>query len=178
MKPFWLLPALSFSILIAMPSNSLAVTEQPGIDPQEAEAPPQRDGRYRLDYPYETRKDPECLKLEIRWPVLGVLKREFHPKTKGVDFSTIGGMPIHAVQLGVVAFAGQHRPYGKLIIIRHPFGYVSVYAHNRELKVAKGAIVEAGQEIASAPQGIFHFQLRKGSDNPIDPVPCFDDYAN
>ena len=42
--------------------------------------------------------------------------------------------------------------YGKLVLIRHSYGYVSVYAHNSELLVAKGDRVKGGQVIAKSGQ--------------------------
>ena len=75
-----------------------------------------------------------------------------------------------------VAYAGSElKGYGNLVLIRHPNGYVSAYAHNGELKVKRGDTVKRGQVVAnsgqtgnvSSPQ--LHFELRKGKE-PVDPT--------
>jgi len=60
------------------------------------------------------------------------------------------------------------------LLIRHPSGYVTAYAHNGKLIVAKDDIVKRGQRIATVgasgkvdrPQ--LHFEIRRG-DKPVDP---------
>ena len=62
-----------------------------------------------------------------------------------------------------------------MVLIRHPNGFVSAYAHNSELNVIKGDKVKRGQVIAKSGQSgnvkssQLHFELRKGS-IPIDPI--------
>ena len=66
--------------------------------------------------------------------------------------------------------------YGNLILVRHPNGYVSAYAHLKDAKVQKGDTVNRGDQIGTAgmtgsvsrPQ--LHFELRKGA-TPVDPLP-------
>jgi murein DD-endopeptidase MepM/ murein hydrolase activator NlpD len=56
-----------------------------------------------------------------------------------------------------------------MILIRHPDGWVTAYAHNQSLAVKKGDTVKRGQTIArvgqtgnvTAPQ--LHFEIRKGT---------------
>ena len=77
---------------------------------------------------------------------------------------------------GVVAYAGSElKGYGNLVLIRHPNGFVTAYAHNGDITVKRGDQVTRGQTIAksgqsgnvSSPQ--LHFELRKGS-TPVDPT--------
>ena len=84
---------------------------------------------------------------------------------------------MRAAEGGTVAYAGSElKGYGNLILIRHDDGYVSAYAHNRDLLVKRGDVVRRGQIIANsgrtgnvnAPQ--LHFEIRRGSD-PVDPMP-------
>jgi murein DD-endopeptidase MepM/ murein hydrolase activator NlpD len=76
-----------------------------------------------------------------------------------------------------VAYAGNElKGYGNLVLVRHPDGWVSAYAHNSELKVKRGEPVKRGQVIATSGQTgnvqspQLHFELRKGS-TPVDPMP-------
>jgi murein DD-endopeptidase MepM/ murein hydrolase activator NlpD len=87
------------------------------------------------------------------------------------------GTPIKAAEGGVVAYAGSElKGYGNLVLIRHPNGYVSAYAHNGELNVKRGEQVKRGQVVAKSGQSgnvnspQLHFELRKGS-TPVDPMP-------
>ena len=80
-----------------------------------------------------------------------------------------------AAESGVVAYAGSElKNLGNLVLIRHPNGYVSAYAHNGELDVKRGDQVKRGQTIAKSGQSgavqspQLHFELRKGS-TPVDP---------
>jgi murein DD-endopeptidase MepM/ murein hydrolase activator NlpD len=84
---------------------------------------------------------------------------------------------VKAAEGGVVAYAGNVlKGYGNLVLIRHPDGWVSAYAHNGDIKVKRGDTVARGQTVAvsgqsgnvSSPQ--LHFELRKGS-TPVDPMP-------
>ena len=62
------------------------------------------------------------------------------------------------------------------MLVRHADGYVTAYAHAKELLVKRGDPIKRGQTIArsgqtgnvDAPQ--LHFEIRKGP-APIDPMP-------
>lgn len=94
----------------------------------------------------------------------------------GINISVPEGTQVIAAEGGYVAYAGSElKGYGDMILIRHPNGFVSAYAHNSELMVKKGDEVERGQVIAKSgksgsvgsPQ--LHFEIRRGS-NPVDPI--------
>ena len=65
--------------------------------------------------------------------------------------------------------------YGNLVLIRHPNGFVTAYAHASELMVKRGDTIKRGQTIAKAGQTgtvtspQVHFEIRKGS-SPVDPT--------
>jgi len=118
----------------------------------------------------------------FRWPVKARIITGFGPKTNGqqndgINLAVPEGTPIKAAEDGVVAYAGNElKGYGNLVLLRHPNGYVTAYAHAKELMVKRGDEVKRGQMIAKsgqtgnvdAPQ--LHFEVRKGP-APIDPVP-------
>jgi murein DD-endopeptidase MepM/ murein hydrolase activator NlpD len=94
----------------------------------------------------------------------------------GINIAGREGMPVRAAESGVVAYTGNElRGYGNLLLIRHSGGWVSAYAHNRTILVAKGQVVRRGQTIAEVgrsgavtrPQ--LHFELRRGP-RAVDPV--------
>ena len=76
----------------------------------------------------------------------------------------------------MVAYAGNElKGYGNLVLIRHDGGYVTAYAHAKELFVKRGDTVKRGDVIAkagqtgsvSSPQ--LHFEVRKGA-TAMDPL--------
>jgi murein DD-endopeptidase MepM/ murein hydrolase activator NlpD len=117
----------------------------------------------------------------FRWPVRGRIIAGFGPKTNGqqndgINLAVPEGTPIKAAEDGVVAYAGNElKGYGNLVLIRHPNGFVTAYAHASELMVKRGDQIKRGQVIArsgqtgtvTSPQ--LHFEIRKGS-APVDPT--------
>lgn len=115
------------------------------------------------------------------WPVKGELISRFGDKATGlrndgINIAAPKGTPVVAADNGVVAYSGNElKGFGNLILIRHPNGWVTAYAHNETLLVARGEHVERGQEIArvgstgnvTSPQ--LHFEVRKGGER-IDPL--------
>jgi murein DD-endopeptidase MepM/ murein hydrolase activator NlpD len=117
----------------------------------------------------------------FRWPVRGRIIAGFGPKPNGqqndgIDVAVPENTPIKAAEDGVVAYAGNElKGYGNLVLVRHPNGYVTAYAHAKELMVKRGDQIKRGDVIAKsgqsgnvdAPQ--LHFEVRKGS-APVDPM--------
>jgi murein DD-endopeptidase MepM/ murein hydrolase activator NlpD len=120
--------------------------------------------------------------LSFRWPAKGRIIAGFGPKTNGqtndgINIALPEGTPVKAAEDGVVAYAGNElKGYGNLVLVRHADGYVTAYAHAKELLVKRGDPIKRGQTIArsgqtgnvDAPQ--LHFEIRKGP-SPIDPMP-------
>ncbi|KIM02671.1 MAG: hypothetical protein KN64_14500 [Sulfurovum sp. AS07-7] len=76
----------------------------------------------------------------------------FHTKKmhNGVDFKADIGTPIKTTADGVVTrvIATDTGGYGKLVVIRHSYGFDTVYAHLSSVKVRAGQKVKRGQLIA------------------------------
>ncbi|SFV31005.1 M23 family metallopeptidase [Thermoflavifilum thermophilum] len=71
--------------------------------------------------------------------------RKFHP---GIDFAASEGTPIYATGNGVVEWSGMDESgYGVHVIIRHGFGYETLYGHLEKTVVKKGEQVKRGQII-------------------------------
>lgn len=124
-------------------------------------------------------KAEEPAGAEFRWPARGRVIAGYNGKggNEGINIAVPEGTPVKAAEGGVVAYAGSElKGYGNLVLIRHPNGYVSAYAHNGELNVKRGEQVKRGQVVAKSGQSgnvnspQLHFELRKGS-TPVDPVP-------
>jgi murein DD-endopeptidase MepM/ murein hydrolase activator NlpD len=117
----------------------------------------------------------------FRWPAQGRIIAGFGSspnggQNDGINLAVPEGTPVKAAEDGVVAYAGNElKGYGNLVLVRHPNGYVTAYAHAKELLVKRGDQIKRGQVIArsgqtgnvNAPQ--LHFEIRKGA-TPLDPM--------
>ena len=85
-------------------------------------------------------------------------KMRFHPILQewkahlGVDYAAPAGTPVRTVANGVVDFAGVQNGYGNVILIKHPQGTTTVYAHLSQIGVRKGQSVEQGERIGAVGQ--------------------------
>lgn len=110
------------------------------------------------------------------WPAKGRILAEFaEPRKKGIDIDGKPGDPIVAAAAGRVTYIGTGIPgLGKLVVIKHDNGFITVYAHNREILVKEQQAVARGEKIAElgatdADRPKLHFQIRRGS-APVDPM--------
>jgi murein DD-endopeptidase MepM/ murein hydrolase activator NlpD len=118
---------------------------------------------------------------KFRWPANGRVVMAYGPMTNGqqndgINIAVPENTPVKAAEDGTVAYAGNElKGYGNLILVRHPNGYVTAYAHAKELLVKRGDQVKRGQMIARSGQSgnvntpQLHFEIRKGA-SPVDPT--------
>ncbi len=82
-------------------------------------------------------------------------KKRWHPVLKryrahlGTDFAAPRGRKIYAAGDGRIEYIGRRGGYGKTIIIRHPNGYKTLYAHQNKFRggLKRGHRVKRGQHI-------------------------------
>jgi len=114
------------------------------------------------------------------WPVAGKLHSKFDPEhSKKIEIDVADNADVVAVADGEVSYTGAPRDYGNLIIVRHPDGLLSVYAHLKAIGVKQGQAVSRGQSIGTAGKtgsgaSILHFEVRrKGvAVNPMELLPA------
>ena len=111
----------------------------------------------------------------FKWPVPGSkrISSFFGPRHgrhhDGIDIAAKRGTSIIASAGGVIKHSGRMRGYGNVVVIRHPNGYHTVYAHNSKNIVRKGQKVSQGEVIAkvgstgrsTGPH--LHFEIRKNN---------------
>jgi septal ring factor EnvC (AmiA/AmiB activator) len=129
--------------------------------------------------PAETGTAFDSRKGRLPWPVsAGTVVAHFgnhvHPVLKtitqntGIDISIKSGAPVKSVADGEVAMIHWLPSYGNLVILRHPGGYHTVYAHLSDISVTEGQIVKDGAVIAksgdSVSGSVLHFEVWKGKD--------------
>jgi hypothetical protein len=90
------------------------------------------------------------------WPAAGYVTREFSEGRVnegvrphlGLDIAGPEGAPILAAGDGTVVRSGGDPYLGNFVEIQHGMGYLTVYGHCREVAVARGEHVRAGQLVA------------------------------
>lgn len=116
------------------------------------------------------------------WPIRGKVVSGYGKKPNGlfndgINIKAPRGTPVKAAAPGQVVYAGNELSgYGNLLLIKHSKGWISAYAHNQEIKVAKGDRVNGGQVVAfvgssgnvASPQ--LHFELRRAAKS-VNPRP-------
>jgi LysM repeat protein len=117
------------------------------------------------------------------WPIKGLITSHFGNRTlggrsdyhTGIDIDGRTGDSIRAAESGKVSFSGRISGYGNTIIVDHPGGYSTVYAHNSANLVQKGQSVSKGEIIArlgatgNATGSHLHFEVRVNS-KPVNPL--------
>lgn len=101
---------------------------------------------------YGSRRDP----FNHRWTFHG-----------GVDLGVCQGTPVYASSAGAVFYTGKAGNYGKLVVIKHKYGYTSWYGHLSKILVSKGQNVRQGDLLAlsgntgrsTGPH--LHFEIRR-----------------
>mgnify|MGYP001222472785 CR=1 FL=1 len=97
----------------------------------------------------------------------------------GIDFTAATGTPVYATGDGTVKESGyDNGGYGNNVIINHGYGYQSLYAHMKKIKVRSGDRVKRGEVIgwigstgkSTGPH--LHYEVIKHGEK-IDPIHFF-----
>lgn len=127
------------------------------------------------------------LRAGLQTPVQGVLTSRFGPRMhpvlkvaklhKGVDWAAPIGTPVVAAFDGVIASAGDGKGYGNLVVISHPNGLQTRYAHLNSfapglkagMQVTAGTLIgEVGTTgLSTGPH--LHFEVYEGAE-AVDPL--------
>lgn len=115
---------------------------------------------------FDPSKIPSAGSGVLRWPLDNVFITQQFGKTSvsgrlyssgthdGMDFRASIGTPVRAALIGTVLEVNHgavvNCQYGKWVLIRHPNGLSTLYAHLSEVSVNKGSSVSTGQVIGYA----------------------------
>ena len=124
---------------------------------------------------------------KFNWPAAGNMIAGFGPKSDGqrndgVNIAAPAGDPVRAAADGEVVYAGDQVPsFGNLVLVKHPGGWVTAYAHMSRILVKNRDQVVQGQQLGvvgqtgsvDSPQ--LHFEIRyapspKDKAAPVDPM--------
>lgn len=163
--------------LNAQAAKDQAERDRPGIRSQQRKSPPPVDETDEGSSQSATSGEAVHGGIPITGRIIrsyGAPIAEGDMRSQGILFSAPTGTPVRSVAAGKVVFADSMKGWGNLVIIRHANGYLSLYAHNSELKVQTGTRVKQGAVLGLSGQIDGHeagmyFEVRKGNDtiNPL-----------
>jgi murein DD-endopeptidase MepM/ murein hydrolase activator NlpD len=118
--------------------------------------------------------------IRFAWPIEGIVSRGFEQggerRHDGVDILAPKDTPIRAAADGEVIFSDWGPGgYGRIVILRHSNGMVTLYAHNENNLVQVGQTVRQGDRIATvgktghATAYHVHFEIRQKT-VPVPPL--------
>jgi murein hydrolase activator len=121
-------------------------------------------------------------KGRLPWPLRGRITANFgkivHPlyqtvtMNNGIDIKADTGETVHCVATGTVIYTGSMRGLGRLVIVDHGGGFLTIYANLGEFAVTADQAVAAGAAMGKAGTGDtpqIHFEIRKSTDS-LDPM--------
>lgn len=155
----------------SMSTASVAPAQQNSV-PETASQPPAAPVQVATATPVAPNAD------DFRWPVTGRVIVDFEASRRtGINIEAPEGASVRAAESGTVIYVGNGvEGYGNLILVRHPNGFVSAYAHMKDITIAKNDVVRRGDQIGtigmtgSVNRPQLHFELRRGA-TPVDPMP-------
>ncbi|MGB8931306.1 MAG: M23 family metallopeptidase [Anaeromyxobacteraceae bacterium] len=113
------------------------------------------------------------------WPLKGVLYGRFGVRSgrrhDGIDLAAPEGTRVSAAAAGEVIYVGEQAGYGRIVILRHAGGLVTLYAHMRRSLVDEGARIDRGDPVGEVGQTgrtsgpHLHFEIRDGT-RPRNPL--------
>lgn len=121
------------------------------------------------------------------WPVRGEVLSGFGaksagPRNDGVNIAARMGEQVRAAAAGKVVYAGDEVPsFGNLVLLQHPNGWVTAYAHLQGITVKNNQEVSQGEPIGIAGTSgnvgktQLHFEMRyapsaRTTPTPVDPM--------
>jgi septal ring factor EnvC (AmiA/AmiB activator) len=124
----------------------------------------------------------QLMKGRLPWPLQGQILADFgkivHPlyqtvtMNNGIDIKANAGETVRCAAAGSVMYTGSMRGLGKLVIVDHGAGFLTIYANLGEIGVSTGQILSAGEPIGTVGPGDtpqLHFEIRKSTDS-LDPL--------
>ncbi len=144
---------LAMTIMVALPGS---------LSSQKKKVPPVEVGSRRAattlligTYPkqWTMRAGGMIPPKKLAWPIPGRhLGRGFYAdngRHQAIDITAPEGTKVHAAEQGYVGYAGNEvKGYGNLLMIVHPGGFVTLYAHLSGFKVKAGRLVSRNQVVA------------------------------
>lgn len=118
-------------------------------------------------------------KGKLRAPAAGQLVGHFNTKStdelsKGMTIATTSGSSVNAAFDGKVAYVGEFRGYGNMVILKHAQNYYTLMAGLEDISASQGEVLLEGEPLGAMGSGTkkLYVELRKNSE-PINPKGWF-----
>ena len=169
-------------------ANRDSVFEPFRLDPSQIDLNPIREdsvlrAQVALEDKYNLFEQPTFDGSDLLYaPITGTVSQGYDPDVKhyAIDVVAAKDTPVKAVASGTVIFAEWTAATGYVIILEHKDGLISAYKHNGSLAKEQGAVVRAGEVIASVGNTgelttgpHLHFELWKNG-SPVNPLNYID----
>ena len=95
--------------------------------------------------------------------------------SKGMTIETVGSASVNAPYDGKVAYAGDFRGYGNMVILKHSQDYFTLMAGLGRIDTSAGEVILEGEPLGAMPDGSaskLYVELRKGG-SPLNPKGWF-----
>jgi len=149
--------------------------------------------RYEREHPQAARFVPSSSPLRGGWVLVSSFAGRLDPYTQepvfhpAIDLAAEQSAPVYAPADGVVLFAGKAgrnlagawKRLGNLIVLRHGEEWITILGHLDAPRVARGASVSRGQQVAAVGTSGWtatpklHYEVRRAKANggwePVDP---------
>ncbi|MBN1578587.1 MAG: peptidoglycan DD-metalloendopeptidase family protein [Chitinispirillaceae bacterium] len=127
-------------------------------------------------------KSKGTLPWPLEGPVVGRFGKVVHPEYRtiimnnGVDIEADAGDAVRCIAAGTVIHTGSMRGLGKMVIVDHVGGYLSIYAqlHTIDVKLDQKVVMDAVLGRVGDPRSPgdakLHFEIRKSAEalNPVE----------
>lgn len=98
------------------------------------------------------------------YPIDAKIKQKWSKNNKSISFVAIKNLAIKSIKDGIVVYGGDSlKAFGKMIIIKHKFGFYSHYMFVGKIKVAVGDVVKQGYIIALSGKKSLKLVMRKNT---------------
>lgn len=107
-----------------------------------------------LERPSGSARGPTHTTLPVAGPITSHFGERIHPvhgghdEHRGVDIAVPVGTPVRLPFAGRVFEVGESPTLGRYVIVEHPSGYRSLFAHLSEVSVETGTALRAGEPVA------------------------------
>lgn len=115
------------------------------------------------------------------WPTSGTITQPFWNGHRAIDVGAWTGTPVIAADNGYVVAArnGWNNGYGRMVMVDHGNGYVTLYAHMNSIFVRQGESISKGQQVGSVgntgnstgPHLHFEVRYQGTARNPFNYLP-------
>lgn len=135
--------------------------------------------------PKQDKGKVDLFKTKIIFPAEGKIIKKFGfkkdpkygtvTKNNGIDISAPFGENVKVVADGKVVFADNFLGYGKMVIVDHGNGFITLYAHLSTISVEVGQELRQGEivglvgDTGSLDEPQLHFEIRRNG-QPVDPM--------